>query len=797
MRNNKEHVEEAPTAAPYAEPWHHLQDELAYLDLLIRLRITRRHYLDSNDPLVQLKGLVLSDDEIDALLETPAAGVDGIDTNDSVNDTVNTRASANGKRNDAQTQEIISALTALEIRMESRRAASMAQQGSLLALPYLAQLFQLSRFEERCLLICLAPEINSKYDKLYAYMQDDVTRKRPSVDLVLNLIYHAPEDKLAARVMFEAQASLRKYRLVQVFEPPSTGPLPLLTRFLKLDDRIVNFLLGNSTVDARLGDWARLVYTDDNYLHDNSSGNGSYNGSDDSLPGGKKSLQDFPGELGEKLREFVNTNYHDGSISQRKVLFYVEGRYGAGKHTLARTVANTLQLPLLVCDAGRVPGDAMSVSDALWLAAREAFLQPAVFCIENFHHLSLDETAHRAELRALCEAVETFSQLTFVLSERPWVPRGLLKDAVFIALKLPLPDGATRIGLWRESMQGYSVSDDVDLGAIASQFSFTPGQIRDALITARHAAYWRSPKNENISQQDLYCACRAQSNPKLSELTRKIEPNYAWRDIILPADSYEQLQDICKQARNRHVVMGQWGFGRKLSLGKGLAVMFSGPPGTGKTMAAEVVARELEVDLYKVDLSQVVSKYIGETEKNLDQIFNAAEHANAILFFDEADALFGKRSEVRDSHDRYANVEVSYLLQKMEEYEGISILATNLRKHMDDAFLRRLQSVIEFPFPDTAHREQIWRVTFPDEAPLGDDVDIAALAQHIRLSGGNIKNIGLNAAFYAASDGGVIRMPHLLQAAQREHKKLGRTWVSPAGAAGIGASIKGGIGSVA
>ena len=195
---------------------------------------------------------------------------------------------------------------------------------------------------------------------------------------------------------------------------------------------------------------------------------------------------------------------------------------------------------------------------------------------------------------------------------------------------------------------------------------------------------------------------------------------------------------------------------KKLSLGKGLNALFAGPPGTGKTMAAEVIAGELQLDLYKIDLSQVVSKYIGETEKNLDRIFTAAESANAILFFDEADALFGKRSEVKDSHDRYANIEIGYLLQKMEEYEGVAILATNLRQNLDEAFVRRMHFVVDFPFPDEEHRRRIWGVTFPREAPLGADIDFCALAREVRLAGGNIKNIALAAAFYAAADGRVI-----------------------------------------
>jgi SpoVK/Ycf46/Vps4 family AAA+-type ATPase len=257
-------------------------------------------------------------------------------------------------------------------------------------------------------------------------------------------------------------------------------------------------------------------------------------------------------------------------------------------------------------------------------------------------------------------------------------------------------------------------------------------------------------------------------------LAKKIQPKYTWKDIVLPEDSLAQLGEICQWVKHHHQVLGEWGFDRKLSLGKGVNALFSGPSGTGKTMAAEIMANKLALDLYKINLSTVISKYIGETEKNLERIFTAAENANAILFFDEADALFGKRSEVRDSHDRYANVEISYLLQKMETYEGITILATNLRQNLDEAFVRRLAFTIHFPAPDEASRRQIWTKIWPAETPLAKEIDFDFLAQQFKLSGGNIKNIALAAAFLAAEKKGPVTMAHVLQAARREYQKLGK-----------------------
>ena len=235
-----------------------------------------------------------------------------------------------------------------------------------------------------------------------------------------------------------------------------------------------------------------------------------------------------------------------------------------------------------------------------------------------------------------------------------------------------------------------------------------------------------------------------------------------------------QLREITDYVKYRHIVFGEWNFEQKVSLGRGLNVLFSGPSGTGKTMAADIMSGELKLDLYKIDLSAVVSKYIGETEKNLDRIFKEAQDSNAILFFDEADAIFGKRSEVRDSHDRYANIEIAYLLQKMEEYDGIVILATNLRKNLDEAFARRMHFSVEFPLPEESDRYRIWQRVFPKEAPLSKDADLQFMARQFKVTGGNIKNIALGAAFLAAADGRVINTEHLIRTTKREYQKIGR-----------------------
>jgi SpoVK/Ycf46/Vps4 family AAA+-type ATPase len=357
----------------------------------------------------------------------------------------------------------------------------------------------------------------------------------------------------------------------------------------------------------------------------------------------------------------------------------------------------------------------------------------------------------------------------FIASEQPLELGGELPKEIF-DIEIPVPDYAMRKTIWGQYLTGKN--SEVDVSALANKFKFTVGQIKDAVVSAQKLAVLH--ERENITLQDLYNGCRAQSNQKLTALAKRIKPKYRWDDLILPKEKKEQLEEVKNYIKNKGVVYHDWGFDNKLSLGKGLDILFSGASGTGKTMAAEVIASKLGLDLYKIDLSMVVSKYIGETEKNLNRIFKEAEQSNAILFFDEADALFGKRSEVRDSHDRYANIEISYLLQKMEENEGIVIMATNLSQNIDDAFMRRMHFNVEFPFPEEEYRYKIWRSLFPKEAPIADDIEFEFLAKRFKLAGGNIKNIVVNAAFLAAEESGVIGMEHVIKAAKREFQKIGK-----------------------
>ena len=339
-----------------------------------------------------------------------------------------------------------------------------------------------------------------------------------------------------------------------------------------------------------------------------------------------------------------------------------------------------------------------------------------------------------------------------------------------LTLQVPAPDQAARETLWRRALG--DLADGLDLGELAGRFRLRSAQILAAAHPLRLQRRDAASSPEDLAR-DLFEACRAQCLVSLEGLAERVESVHGWDDLILPAPVKEKLRTIEGWLRFGHVVFDTWGFRDRVSQGRGMAAMFAGPSGTGKTMAAGILGRVLGLDVYRIELSSVVSKYIGETEKNLARIFEAAEAAHAILFFDEADALFGKRSEVKDAHDRHANIEVSYLLQRMEAYDGIAILATNIKDNLDVAFARRLQVVVEFPFPRVEDRERIWRRLFSERVPLAVGVDFGVLAQRFALSGGAIKNCAVNAALAAAVEGGMVGMEHLVGAVGREMEKMG------------------------
>jgi ATP-dependent 26S proteasome regulatory subunit len=707
---------------PYTTSLEHLKDELALLDLLLHREVVRSRPRPSKEPQL-FKGIYITEEEIEQLLGRSAAG------------------------EASEPDALGEAAAALQSEIEARGRASI-EQGVHLTLAHLSHLFGLTPFEERVVIACLALEVELKYEKLFAFLHDDLTRKRPSIELLLRLLCATDEQKIRARDFFSPRATLLRSRILRHVEQPDA---PALARLLALDERVVNYLLGTRGVDAETGRLFKLVVPGGGALH---------------APRAPELLQHLAGLARGHLQNTRNP--------RRKLFIHLHGPAGTGRKSLARAVCAELGVPLMLVDVRRALASATVFEETFLRLARETILQPAAIYLENFDSLGTqgDSLAPR---QSAVDALEEFSWLTFIATENPLEPAGLFGQHLFLDIELPMPDSGARARLWPELAEEHDAAEAcADWAGLAAKFRLTPGQMKDALGAARSYAHMRGGDDAPVEERDLYRGCRAQSNQKLGALARKLARRRAWADLILPDNSVAQLRELCAQMKHRGLVFDEWGFGYRLAARTGLCALFYGPSGTGKTMAVEVVAGELQLDAFKIDLSTVVSKYIGETEKNLSRIFQEAENSNAVLFFDEADALFGKRSEVKDAHDRYANIEINYLLQRIEEFDGMVVLATNLRKNIDEAFFRRMNFAVEFPFPEEADRYRIWQRHFPDAAPVADDVDFNFLAGRVNVAGGNIKNIVVNAAFLAAENSGVIHMRHLVRASKREYEKLGR-----------------------
>ncbi len=701
--------------SPYRSSMEHLLAALNSIDLRVRWAVVRARANGLN-PDNQFRGLFVTDEQIDQLLAHEVGH--------------HVWSSVNGQTTDAMRR----GLTEGETAVATARAEWVARtRDGFFRLQALIDEFELSDAEVDALLIAFAPEVDLRYERLYAFLQDDVTRKRPTVHLILNLLTTSFAEQLRLRTLFESNSRLVRFGLIECYGEDGQ---PLLSQFVRPTPRITAYLLENDGVDEAIERHARLH----------------------SAPFEVLAADYFSPALTQYLQQ----------TAKRAPLFALRGKYGVGKWAAAQLIADAIDSDLLRIDVTTLHESDVGLYKGLQLALRDARLNQAVVYVAGWDTLLKDDKPPSAILHMLL----TYPYCVITAGESQWQPIEREINRPILALTLTPPAFAERLTLWQRLTSADKLAKDVNLHNVATHFRFTPGQIIDAVATARDTATWR---DEVIRQQDLLTASRFHSNQRLSSVAVKITPRYGWSDIILPADTLAQLHEAVAMVKQRPIVYEQWGFERKQSLGKGMNALFVGDPGTGKTMSAEIVANDLGLDLYKIDLSMMVSKYIGETEKNIGRVFDEATTSNAILFFDEADAIFGKRSEVKDSHDRHANIEVSYLLQRMETFDGVVILATNLRANIDEAFTRRLHFAIQFPFPDIEDRERIWRVTFPSETPLAANIDFSLLARRFRLAGGSIRNIVLASAFIAAQAGAAqVEMQHILHAARREHQKIGR-----------------------
>ncbi|WP_405686051.1 ATP-binding protein [Streptomyces sp. NBC_00057] len=580
----------------------------------------------------------------------------------------------------------------------------------------LAGEFGLTDLDVEMLLISLVPDLDDRFEAFYGYLNDDVTRRRPSIGLALGLCGLSPADQVA-RGRLSARAPLREGRLLLVEDLDR----PFLTRALRIPDRVTAHLLGDDTPDPRLADLLAPWHA---------------------VPG----VGD-PAPLA-------------GALAHGASLAYLREDQGGAGTALAASALTRAGHRVLGLDLARLAEDP-SPAEAVRSLVREARLTGAgVVCAP----LDAVSREHPELLRLLTGTPVP----TILVGRAPW-------DAAWSAappllLHAPRVEPSTRAALWTDAYDA-PVPETIDVDRLLSPFLLTPEQITRA---ARGAAQTTHLDGGTLTPDHVRQGARAQNAAGLDRLARRIEPTVTWNDLVLPPDTHAQLRELTARARHRDRVLGEWGMRPGGGRGRGVSALFAGDSGTGKTMSAEVIAADLGLDLYTVDLATVIDKYVGETEKNLERIFSEAAGVNGVLLFDEADAIFGKRSDVKDAHDRYANVESAYLLQRMESFDGLAILATNLRANLDDAFTRRLDLVIDFPVPDPEQRLVLWERCLGPVLPRGKDLDLAFCAENFELAGGNIRSIAVTSAYLAADTDEPVTMPTLIHAIQREYQKLGR-----------------------
>lgn len=620
-----------------------------------------------------------------------------------------------------------------------RRA--MRKGGAPVLLERLFSIFSASDFARHCVLLSFMSEIDGDFARILVHLQDDYQLTFPSMEFCLRTFTLNQQEQ--KKLLMEIQWEDKLYGAL--FDGWREGKTSYIGRTMKLKRRIVQLAFDWDSENPELMGFVRLYSKDDRTLPPLLAQT----------------------EIPERMARFDQ--------GKRRILFSFSGPKGAGKKLQVRHFCKVCQKNLILVDLSKMPEQEEDFQKALADVALEAAVRQAYVAFEGVSALKESSGKERTLFASFERQMESFwkvSRVLFFLGEKEWHPIGE-KEYGFLPISLAALSVEERSRMWESYLDILPTGSDVDIRLLAGKFPFTGGAIRASVMAALEQMQWQG--KTQLDSDLIHEACRRQITHHLGQQATRIQSTYCWDDLVLPTRQKTLLQDACNQILFGYKVYEIWKFGGKVAYGRGVSMLFTGPPGTGKTMAAQVMANTLRMELFKVDLSGVMSKYVGETEKNLGAIFDEMKKSKNILFFDEADALFGKRSEVKDAQDRYANAQIAYLLQKMEEYDGIIILATNLMQNFDEAFKRRLKFVIDFPFPDEAQRRMLWEKVFPNEIPL--DLDFDYLAHRFALSGSNIKNVAVAAAFLAAAQGeeASISMTHLLTAVQREYEKMGKT----------------------
>lgn len=621
-----------------------------------------------------------------------------------------------------------------EIRIGFENACTVAgnnlQDGVFLPLEYLFCLFDCDTFERHAVIITLLAQLLPDTAPIFGLIHDD-----KDMDVVTPFALcrtHEEHGEFPSKSSYFARGSkLLKY----FFEENEVSVSSKLT----LDKRILEFILGTSVKDSYYNPVANLWSGDEQIFTDEDAAN----------------------RLGSYIQNCDDFGLH--------TVFNLFGKEGGGRKSCIKHIARKNGLNLMFIDPLFLfdERDPMVLIDRV---LRECLIFQAIPVIVNFPE-DVGQ-GRKAVLSHLLKMVMDSFDYSFVVSESRLMSHQLEDGVLLIAEQLGKLSLEASVRLWETESEKYPVDNRVSFYEIAGEFILTPGKIKAAFRAASAIADLYG--DGTITLSDLKRGCYNTLQFSMGSKATRLDPLYTWDDLVLPKLQKNLLLTACNQVRYKYIVYQKWGFQDKMSYGKNVSMLFTGSPGTGKTMAAQVVSNELGLDVYKIELATVVSKYVGETEKNLNEIFQQAKKSQVILFFDEADVLFSKRTEVKDSSDKYSNMEAAFLLQKMEEYDGVTILATNYIQNFDEAFKRRIKFVIDFPFPNQEQRHQLWQKVFPSRLPLGE-LDYDYLTSKFELSGSNIKNIALHSAFLAAADGSdKVEMKHIMAAIRNEFAKSGK-----------------------
>lgn len=622
-------------------------------------------------------------------------------------------------------------------------------------LAYLRNQYSLTDDVYKLFLLVAAPAFSPTFPRLYGFLQNNFERQFPTLALFLELFADA-KDYANYADLLDPSSTLMAHHLIEV--KMAYPHLPLLYQPLALPTRLQKFITSAPYMEPGLAPYTELR---------------SIESSMSPLLLSEKFAKSWRAVMA-KFEQYKNPAWN-------MPVTFITGPHGAGKRRRAQDVAALLDKNLLCVDIRSLLQTYTDFAQGFSIAMREAVLQNAVLCFFNWDDLILPTTAEdskfHAEVSALHQQVCRLIDLELASCNTTIViccnnsvsfPPRLMERPVEV-VHIPYPDHHTAFELWSAAFPPFLRDKDCDIKAYSENFHLTPGQI----IGAVNEAAYRSQSTDYIDSAQVLAAVKEQMRHRLSEHATLIEKSYRWEDLIVPRDVETQLREIISRYKFRAKVLSEWGLGDRFGHDLGLSALFDGPPGTGKSMCAALIANEIGIDVYQVDLSRVMSKYVGETEKNLAQIFNEAENAQAMLLFDEADSLFGSRTNVKNSNDKYANLEVNYLLQRIERFPGVAILTTNFPAGIDEAFARRLSLRVSFPKPSKSERARLWASMLKNNKMPKEKIDYRDLADEFEISGGYIRNAILRAAFIAAANDEIITQDTLYTAARIEMKSMG------------------------